>query len=65
MKALTLVLYICIITQAYLNEIDVNAEVNDYYFIEESGIQEWFGKKHLQKNQQLTIVNEAKPLIWG
>ena len=39
MKALALALYICIITQAYLNEIDVNAEVNDYYFIEESGIQ--------------------------
>ena len=44
------------LTHSFLNEVDVNAEVNDYYFMEDNDMEKWFGKKHLQKNKEKTFV---------
>ena len=45
-----------VLTTSFLNEVDVNAEVNDYYFMEDNDMEKWFGKKHLQKNKEKSYV---------
>ena len=53
-----------VIVQSFFQEVDINAEVNDYYFME-ANMKPWFGKKHLQKNDERSIISEVQPLIWG
>jgi hypothetical protein len=55
MKILSILLSITL-TFSFLPDIDINGEVNDYYLIEEN-MKPWFGKKHLQKNNERTIVS--------
>lgn len=64
MKLLLVGAFLMVIVQSFFQEVDINAEVNDYYFME-ANMKPWFGKKHLQKNDEISTVSEVQPLIWG